>query len=37
MRFTVQISPAERDPRLAERLKAEWPATLRWCIEGCPE
>ena len=22
-------------PRLAERLKAEWPAILRWCIEGC--
>ena len=35
--FTVQIPPAERDPRLAERLKAEWPAILRWCIEGCLE
>ena len=35
--FTVQIPPAERDPRLAERLRAEWPAILRWCIEGCLE
>jgi putative DNA primase/helicase len=33
--FTVQIPPAERDPRLAERLRAEWPAILRWCIDGC--
>jgi putative DNA primase/helicase len=33
--FTVQIPPAERDPRLAERLKTEWPAILRWCIDGC--
>ena len=35
--FTVQIPPAERDPRLAEKLKAEWPAILRWCIDGCLE
>ena len=35
--FTVQIPPAERDPRLAEKLKAEWPAILRWCLEGCLE
>jgi putative DNA primase/helicase len=35
--FTVQIPPAERDPRLAEKLKPEWPAILRWCIEGCLE
>jgi putative DNA primase/helicase len=33
--FTVQIPPAERDPRLADKLKAEWPAILRWCIDGC--
>ena len=32
--FTVQIPPDERDPRLAEKLKAEWPAILRWCIDG---
>lgn len=35
--FTVQIPPAERDTRLAEKLKAEWPAILRWCIDGCLE
>jgi putative DNA primase/helicase len=35
--FTVQIPPAERDPQLAEKLKAEWPAILRWAIEGCLE
>ena len=35
--FTVQIPPAERDPQLAEKLKAEWPAILRWCIDGCLE
>jgi putative DNA primase/helicase len=35
--FTVQIPPAERDPDLPRKLKAEWPAILRWCIEGCLE
>jgi len=35
--FTVQIPLAERDPRLPEKLKAEWPAILRWCIDGCLE
>jgi putative DNA primase/helicase len=35
--FTVQIPPAERDPQLTEKLKAEWPAILRWCIDGCLE
>ena len=35
--FTVQIPPAERDPQLAEKLEAEWPAILRWCIDGCLE
>jgi putative DNA primase/helicase len=33
--FTVQIPPAERDPQLFEKLKAEWPAILRWCVDGC--
>ena len=33
--FTVQIPPAERDPHLPEKLKAEWPAILRWCVDGC--
>jgi putative DNA primase/helicase len=35
--FTVQIPSEERDPRLQEKLKAEWPAILRWCIDGCLE
>ena len=33
--FTVQIPPEERDPELAEKLEAEWPAILRWAIDGC--
>jgi putative DNA primase/helicase len=35
--FTVQIPPEERDPQLAEKLKAEWPAILRWMVDGCLE
>jgi putative DNA primase/helicase len=35
--FTVQIPPAERDPGLTRKLEAEWPAILRWCIDGCLE
>jgi len=35
--FTVQIPPEERDPNLAEKLKAEWPAILRWMLDGCLE
>jgi putative DNA primase/helicase len=37
VRFTVCIPPAERDPQLADKLKAEWPAILRWMIDGCVE
>jgi len=33
--FDVIIPPEERDLGLTEKLKAEWPAILRWCIEGC--
>jgi putative DNA primase/helicase len=33
--FTVQIPPAERDPDLAHKLEAEWPAILRWMVNGC--
>jgi putative DNA primase/helicase len=33
--FAVTIPAAERDPRLAERLEAEWPGILSWAIEGC--
>ena len=35
--FLVQIPVEERDPDLAEKLKAEWPAILRWMIDGCLE
>jgi putative DNA primase/helicase len=35
--FTVQIPPPERDPKLTDKLKAEWPAILRWAIDGCLE
>jgi P4 family phage/plasmid primase-like protien len=34
--FTVTIPEQERDPQLAEKLKAEWPAILRWMVDGCP-
>jgi putative DNA primase/helicase len=33
--FTVTVPPAERDPDLTEKLKAEWPGVLAWMIEGC--
>jgi putative DNA primase/helicase len=35
--FTVQIPPDERDPDLPRKLEPEWPAILRWCIDGCLE
>ncbi|MGE0424469.1 MAG: phage/plasmid primase, P4 family [Reyranellaceae bacterium] len=35
--FAVTIPPAERDPTLAGKLQAEWPAILAWMIEGCIE
>ena len=35
--FMVTIPAAERDPKLAEKLKAEWPAILRWMVDGCLE
>jgi putative DNA primase/helicase len=33
--FSAQIPKDERDPKLLEKLKTEWPAILRWAIEGC--
>ncbi len=33
--FAVTIPQEERDPALADKLKAEWPAILSWMIEGC--
>jgi putative DNA primase/helicase len=35
--FTMYIPPAERDRKLTEKLKAEWPAILRWMLDGCLE
>ena len=35
--FKEQIPKRERDPQLADKLKAEWPAILRWMINGCLE
>lgn len=32
--FTVTIPASERDPQLAEKLRTEGPAILRWCIDG---
>ncbi len=35
--FNVTIPAAERDPKLAEKLKAEWPGILAWAVQGCLE
>jgi putative DNA primase/helicase len=35
--FNIQIPKGERDPDLPEKLKAEWPAILRWALDGCLE
>jgi putative DNA primase/helicase len=35
--FSVQIPEAQRDRKLTEKLKAEWPAILRWMTDGCLE
>jgi putative DNA primase/helicase len=32
--FDVTIPAAERDPDLPAKLRAEWPAILRWAIDG---
>jgi putative DNA primase/helicase len=33
--FEVTIPPDQRNPHLADELKAEWPGILRWAVEGC--
>jgi putative DNA primase/helicase len=33
--FTVTIPPEERDLKLGEKLRAEWPQILQWAINGC--
>ena len=35
--FTVTIPPEERDPKLKEKLRYEWPGILAWAIQGCLE
>jgi putative DNA primase/helicase len=35
--FTVQIPPSERDTELPAKLQPEYPAILRWCVDGCLE
>ena len=35
--FAVTIPKGERDPELADKLKAEWARILAWSIEGCLE
>jgi putative DNA primase/helicase len=35
--FTVTIPPEERDPDLAEKLRAESPGIMAWMIDGCIE
>ena len=33
--FEVRIPAEERDPDLAQKLRAEWPGILQWAIDGC--
>ena len=35
--FTITIPQEERDPSLAEKLRAEFPGILAWAIQGCLE
>ena len=35
--FLVQIPVEERDLDLKDKLRAEWPAILRWALDGCLE
>jgi putative DNA primase/helicase len=33
--WAVSIPPAEQDKKLPEKLRAELPGILAWCVEGC--
>jgi putative DNA primase/helicase len=35
--FTVTIPAEERDEKLSERLRDEWPGILQWMLDGCAE
>jgi putative DNA primase/helicase len=35
MPFLITIPDHDRDPKLTEKLKAEWPGILQWMIDGC--
>jgi len=35
--FTITIPTDKRDPKLAEKLRAELPGILNWALEGCRE
>jgi putative DNA primase/helicase len=35
--FEITIPPEQRDQELGEKLQAEWPGILQWCIAGCLE
>ncbi len=35
--FIVTIPPEERDEKLAEKLRVEWPGILRWMVDACLE
>lgn len=35
--FNMTIPPEKRDPKLEEKLRAEWPEILQWGIEGALE
>ena len=35
--FSVVIPKEERDPKLTDKLKAEWPGILAWMVRGCVE
>jgi len=33
--FLVTIAADKRDPKLADKLKDEWPGILQWMVDGC--
>jgi putative DNA primase/helicase len=37
LHFRVTIPPEERDRQLYDKLRQEWPAILRWMLDGCLE